>query len=324
MDMMEHGSNVWLPAGTRTPGGANHPEAVVGMDFPALPSETDVVKVGVIDTGFVLEDGKPHPGFGDHVSFDPDKDADVLLHGHRDRDQPGRYLADADGHGTFVTGLILREAPRARVVMCGVLDKGNAQRSHGLEARDDALVADAVSQLAADSAVQVINLSFSGGVFPEEPTSLRDVLDRLDDRIAVVAAAGNDSSDTEAWPAAFERVIAVGALNLHELTGAGTPKLASFSNSGRWVNAYASGVDVVGPFVFFEESGPDIYGIRAPQHFEGSAKWSGTSFAAALVSGQIARIAIDRHCTGKEAAVRVLQGSQTIFDGDAVWVRGVD
>ena len=136
----------------------------------------------------------------------------------------------------------------------------------------------------------------------------------------MVAAAGNDASDTETWPAAFPGVIAVGALDL-TATFIGTPPLARFSNYGTWVDAYASGVSVLGPFVDFKETGPAIYEIREPQDFTGWAKWSGTSFAAAIVSGRIAQTAIEHHINGQQAADRVLAQSPRIFQGDKAWVR---
>ena len=323
MDIIRHG-NHFRPAGARTPGGASYPKAVEGKGLPALPAiepSARTVAVGVVDTGIVLDrdSHQPHPWFAGHVTFG-EHDDDPLEQGHRDRYEP-HYLADADGHGTFVTGLILNEAQTAQIIMRGVLDKGDAQRARGLDSRDDAAVAEAVRRLGADDAVQVINLSFAGGVFEDgrNAAGLAEVLRDLPGRIAVVAAAGNDASDTPTWPAAFERVIAVGALDL-TATHFGGPPLAQFSNCGSWVNAYASGVDVLGPFVTFKETGSDVYGIHPPQDFTGWATWSGTSFAAAIVSGRIAQTAIKQGISGQQAADLVLGQSPNIFDGNAVWV----
>jgi hypothetical protein len=340
MDIMEHGHYFFpaaLIAGARAPGGADHPHAV-DETFPPLPPATGI-RVGVIDTGIALnEAGEAHSWFGDHVSF-TEQDTDPLKEGHYDRYEAG-YLADADGHGTFVTGLILSEAPTARVTMCGVLDKGgDALRRNGLEQRDDAEVAKALSRLADDPEVQVINLSFAGGVFPNVPSSVQEVLSSLPGRLAVVAAAGNGRSvdgedvgtEDPVWPATFEKVISVGALDEQVLIHPGaTPQRARFSNYGKWVDAYASGVHVLGPFVYYKENArPDPDGTRGltpghrwPQSFTGWARWSGTSFAAALVSGRIAQTAIERGITGAEAAQVVLCGSQKIFNDHTVWVRG--
>jgi subtilisin family serine protease len=319
MDMMDH-RRFFSPAVGRTPGGSDFPVAV-DEAFPPLPSAT-AVTVGVIDTGLVLDEAhRPHPWFGDHVSFG-ERDIDPLGQGRGDLDEIGQ-LADADGHGTFVTGLILREAPRVRVSMCGVLDRGH-DSGNGLAADDDALVAEAVRSLAHDG-VHVINLSFGGGVFTDAavPANLGWALDELDPRIAVVAAAGNDASFREVWPAAFPQVISVGALDERRLIPPhATPPRAPFSNYGNWVNAYAAGVQVLGPFVDFDETGGDLCGVRPPQHFRGWARWSGTSFAAATVSGRIAQTVVELGVTGAEAAEIVLRESRTITDDGAVWVRG--
>jgi subtilisin family serine protease len=317
MDMMDQRGFFPLVVG-RTPGGVDYPVAV-NEDFPPLPPAGNVT-VGVVDTGVVLNaDGSPHPWFGDHVSYS-NQDEDVLGVGRGDATGQG-FVADADGHGTFVTGLILREAPRARVTMRGVLDKTDTAGDDTLGAEDDARAAAAVRSLGRDDAVQVINLSFGGGVFTSEtvPANLGDALEKLHPRIAVVAAAGNDGSDNPVWPAAFPRVISVGALDGSRLRPAGaTPPLAAFSNYGSWVKAYAAGVQVLGPFVDIDETGGDLFG-RPRQSFRGWARWSGTSFAAATVSGRIAQTAIELGVTGAAAAHIVLHEARWIGKDAAVW-----
>ena len=73
-----------------------------------------------------------------------------------------------------------------------------------------------------------------------------------------------------------------------ELTGTGkkTPRPAPFSNFGDWVDVCADGVDVVSSF----EAKPyqDSSAPYKVQQFNGEAVWSGTSFAAAHVSGRVA------------------------------------
>ena len=330
MDIMRHGHDLFRPAGTRTPGGAVHPAAtndpLPPLFDPLSPllGMTSIVTVGVVDTGLALgDDHLPDPWFGDHVSF-REQDNDPYPQGHCDRHEPG-YLADADGHGTFVTGLILSEARKARVIMRGVLDK-DGDRANGLIDRDDVMVAEAVRELAGIDDVKVINLSFAGGVFAEMPEKLNEAIQAAihNKRVAVVAAAGNGASDERVYPAAFEEVIAVGALD-RLLPLEETPALAEFSNCGDWVDAYAVGVNLLGPYVHFPETGANTYGIREPQQFQGWARWSGTSFAAAIVSGRIAKKAIDNpELSGAEAATKVLDESGYIFGNRARWVRGAN
>jgi subtilisin family serine protease len=318
MDIMKHRHRFAPASGGRTPGGADHPVAV-DEALPQLPPATRVT-VGVVDTGLVLdgEGDQPHPWFGDHV-FWFEQERDRLEHGHRDRHEPG-YLADADGHGTFVTGVILREAPTARVIMRGVLDTADDGRQ-ALGGHDDSNVAMAVSELAGDAEVRVINLSFAGGVFSNETSNLYEVIQAIHPRVAVVAAAGNGASDVPVWPAAYDEVISVGALDESgSFTSEGTPPLAKFSNCGDWVDAYSAGVQVLGPFANFKETGHDIYGIRPPQQFRGWAQWSGTSFASAMVSGRIAQMAIENDMNGADAAQKVLREAPKIFGDKAVWI----
>jgi hypothetical protein len=321
---MVHDSAI-TPEHARTPGGADYAVAV-DEAVPPLPPVGDVAVV-VIDTGLVVDaDHQPHPWFGNHVSIGPE-DEDPLEQGRGADDEPG-YLAPADGHGTFVTGLILREAPTARVIMCGILDKADLGADGRLGNNVDVAVADAVRSLGDRrdiDDIKVINLSFGGGEFRAEgdARSLGEALRELNERqpgIAVVASAGNGAGKDPVWPAALPGVISVGALDEQRVIPVGAiPPRATFSNHGHWVNAYASGVQVLGPFVDFEETGTDVK--RPRQHFRGWARWSGTSFSAATVSGRIARMAIDRRATGKDAAEAVLGSAPIINSHGAVWVR---
>lgn len=245
-----------LPEGGRVGGLGSYPVPTrILKDL--LPHTPDApVKVGVVDTGLVLTDGEPHPWLAGHVVFDPDTDADNIA-----ADDPQRTR----GHGTFVTGLILDEAPRAVVHVKGVLDKdtGNAE--------DDA-VARAIHELA-QQGVRIVNLSFSGdGWEADTPPAIAEAIAALGDGAVVVAAAGNSATQRPFYPAAMPStdngpaIIAVGAL----ADDPNKARIAEFSNYGSWVRLYASGEHLTGPYA------------------NGWALWSGTSFAAAVVTGKIA------------------------------------
>ncbi|QIM22537.1 S8/S53 family peptidase [Phycicoccus sp. HDW14] len=267
--------------------------------------------MGVVDTGVLL--GWPgrttHPWLSGHVSICPEDDEDRLL-----APGPGVLptLRPGDGHGTLVAGLVLKEAPRARVRMHAAIDTGTVGPD-GFGDTEDRMVAAAIRSLALDPRVQVVNLSFGGGVFDDRtgpPALIRAALEEVDlDRVAVVAAAGNDPSGLRTWPAAFDGVIAVGAWESGGLDGY---RPAGFSNRGSWVQAYAPGVEVVGPYVdqrTFGLPGPaaeaDAAGALA--WFHGWAVGEGTSFAAATLSGRIAAHALEHGITGADAAVRILR-----------------
>jgi hypothetical protein len=187
------------------------------------------------------------------------------------------------GHGTFAAGMVLQCAPGAKVL---------AKRVFG----GDGLVSD--TQLGAalralPAGIHVINLSLGGAThnnvgLPDTQAALQ-VLSQRQPRPVVVAAAGNDGTTEETWPAAFNNVIAVGA---QEAPGGGR---ACFSNHGSWVNACAMGRSVVS--TFFENLNTTPQPIPptcladpppGPEQFQGFATWSGTSFAAPCVAGAIA------------------------------------
>ncbi|GAA4219924.1 subtilisin family serine protease [Streptosporangium album] len=197
-----------------------------------------------------------------------------------DSDGDGRLDAQA-GHGTFIAGLVLRSAPGVRVRPLRVLN------SHGIG--DEAGVLRALARLRNDPP-QVLNLSFGGHTFDDHPSPLMEAALRELTDTAVVACAGNTASDRPFWPAALPEVIAVGALDASEETR------APFSAHGPWVNACARGEWLTSSFIEYEA-------------FRGYACWSGTSFAAAVVSGAIAAAAGSR--TPKEAAAHILDPART-------------
>jgi subtilisin family serine protease len=234
----------------------------------------------VVDTGIVLP---AHPWIKGHLVEQFEED-DVAP---RSREVQGEF----HGHGTCVAGLIAREAPTSRIRMFGAL------RS---EEPDDDAVAQAIMDLAKIHDVELVNLSFGGHVFEfGVPPGIEAALASLDRRVVVVAAAGNSGSGRKAFPAAIDpdrmhaRMIAVGAAS-----GTG-PLVAEFSNHGRWVHCYADGEKILAPYLS-----------------DGWALWSGTSMAAAIVTGRIARVRAEHpNLTTREAAERVLRGPQILVWG---------
>jgi membrane-anchored mycosin MYCP len=203
------------------------------------------------------------------------------------------------GHATFVTGLILSQAPGATVEVRRALnDQGEA---------DSWTVAQEIVRLGR-SGVDVLNLSFACYTDDgQAPAVLATAIDRLDPKIVVVAAAGNhadappeqtdgvDMRGVPAWPAALEDGIAVGAVDQ-------AGRRAGFSPAAPWVDLYARGVEVRSTFL----SQALAPGKSAPTPFGGWASWTGTSFAAALVSGAIAASTQPGRTTSKEAAADIL------------------
>ncbi|GLW07922.1 serine protease [Microtetraspora sp. NBRC 13810] len=233
------------------------------------------VTVALFDTGI-----DPHPWwmgrpwFAEHGDVGEHLDADADL-----------TLDLQAGHGTFVAGLVLRRAPGARLRVTRTLD------SHGFG--DEALLLHALARLRREPP-QVLNLSFGGHTWDDLPSPLvADALARLPGT-AVVACAGNTASTRPVWPAALPGVIAVGAL---DDTGA---RPASFSARGPWVDACARGEWLTSSFLY-------------AAGFEGYARWSGTSFAAAAVTGEIAAAAA-RMPVGEAVGHVISSGGREIPD----------
>lgn len=246
--------------------------------IPPADADPDCV-VGVLDSGVRLV---AHPLAAEHgeLALDPRVDEDRL-----DQKPVDGLLDDADVHGSFIADLIRLLAPGAGVRVGRVLLGGIA---------DEVEIAQGIERMRA-AGVQVLNLSLYGYTDRDrEPVILRRALDRLPASTAVVAAAGNNGLERRTWPAASERVIGVGAVDMRH----GSPRPAEFSNRGPWVDACADGVDVLSSYVDLQEAGD------GGQHFTGTARWSGTSFAAPRVAAAIMRRVMEQGGGDAEGAAR--------------------
>lgn len=250
-------------------GGPAEPAEVTDIQFPPR-RDTDAagrgVIIGVVDSGIVGHPWLDGSFLATPGSIDPlDEDSD-------------KQLDPQAGHGTFVTGLILREAPAAVVRVVRAFDMAGYVR---IRRAANAIVE--LDELGAD----VINLSFGRHTRRNRPPlAHRKALSKIRDTTVVVAAAGNhkvgdkehaEQPRREFWPAAIESVVAVAAL---DTVRRDRVQLASFSNIGDWVDVAAPGTKVVGTYVTF-------------RRFAGWARWSGTSFAAPTVAGRIAAAMTD-------------------------------
>lgn len=313
-----------VPGAVLVPGapiaGIDYPEAVVIDPEPApleMVGSADPVRVGLIDTGIVRQGGETHPWFSDHLDFDPIGDVDPL-----DTDLDG-MVDTADAHGTFVAGLILNEARAVTVKVLRVLDDGLG---------DDTAVAAAIGLLVEDG-IRLINLSFGGTALEDSPPRVIEyALRKLPPEVVVVCSAGNFGDTRPHWPGAFPTVTAVGAVDESAWSDrTAPPRIALSSTRGSWVDAYAAGVKVVGPYCWFSESAASAETRGRPaQDFTGWARWSGTSFAAATVTGRIAQaMQTDRSLSAPAARDQVLDvvDAHMIDDGlghKRPWVAGVD
>ncbi|WP_248960012.1 S8/S53 family peptidase [Sphaerisporangium perillae] len=250
------------------------PEPVDAADIPqVLLSSPDAgrgVRVGVVDT----PRAPAEPGTFEH---------------------PVPYRA---GHAEFVSSLIRREALAAEIFVEGVLDATTGRADSWDTAR-------AMLRLAATRKLDILNLSFgcytlSGG----PPLVIARAIERLGRQVLVVAAAGNHGAldhltagrtgRSACWPAAIPPVVAVGAVDDSGSSPPWSPDLP-------WVTCLAPGVDVIGSYLRGEV---DVDGkVRS---FDGHARWSGTSFSAALVTGAVAGRTVPGSVSPQQALAQLL------------------
>lgn len=224
------------------------------------------VRVSVVDTGWWEPAGRTIPWLDD-VEGDPEFVNPVDIHAYA-------------GHGTFVSGVVRCMAPATAIEVEGFLPHGGAvYESDICRELNEALTDEDHPDLISISAGTYTRKNL--GLLAFEALARRHRLIDGEKAPLVIGAAGNDTSTREFYPAAYRWVLGVGALD-----DDGT--VCDFSNTGRWVDVYAHGRDLVNAF-------PDgAYTCHEPlhagevRHFKGMAQWSGTSFATPLVSGLIA------------------------------------
>ncbi len=220
------------------------------------------VRIGVIDSGI-----NPHPDL-----------ADKLVRGHNyitDAVDPDD-TSDAYGHGTRVAGLIAAAAPDAEIVPLKITNSGSVNVTQ---------LCRAIYGGIDDFGCDVLNLSL--GV-PYERDSLREAIEYAAGKgVTVVAATGNDGTAELYYPAAYDSVIGVSAVD-----SAGAVSVRSNHNES--VMIAAPGVDV-----------------RMTTHRGGYVTESGCSYAVPYVSAAAAILkGIDKSLTNEEL-LRILAETAT-------------
>lgn len=209
----------------------------------------ELVKVAVVDTGCDFN----HEALSDRI-----KERTHNFCGYNNSSM------DDHRHGTHVASTILEIAPKAEIVPIKVLspvDGKNAWLIAGLEhlvSRDD---------------IDVVNMSLSGTlkVGSEDYNKIHSAIKALVDKnVFVVVASGNTGKESERYPAFFEEVTTVGAVDINK-------NVALFSTESNHVDMCQVGVDLVGA---------KLGG--------GYVKMSGTSMATPMVAG-IAALLIDKY-----------------------------
>lgn len=219
------------------------------------------------------------------------------------------------GHGTFIAGLVHQRCPDARILSVRVVQPdGVIDEYDVLQALCMLWVRQGLA-LAEDRPADLVDVvSLSLGYYHEEPSDaavdplmLAPLRALAQLGVLVVVSAGNDATSRPIFPAAFAPhpggpvtatpvtevpLVAVGALNPD-----GTAAL--FSNDGPWVRAWRPGAAIIStvPTTFdggqqassrVVEDGQVRSSIDPDNFASGFATWSGTSFAAPILAGDLA------------------------------------
>lgn len=200
---------------------------------------------------------------------------------------------DEVGHGTHVAGIAAAATNNRRGVAGGC---PNCQllvaKSVGQFGGNDADIARGINWTVNNGA-DVVNFSLGG---PQRSTTLERAVNRAWSQGAVVvAAAGNDGDGTRNYPAAYPRVMAVGATNASD-------RRARFSNRGKWLSVTAPGVGIVStvPGNSYERqagtsmASPNVAGL--------AGLLASRNLSNAQVRGRIQNTAVDLGSSGKDAA----------------------
>jgi len=173
-------------------------------------------------------------------------------------------ITDVDGHGTMVSGIIAAAANNG-IGIVGVAPNVSIMPLKVLsESGENWAEINSAIRYAADNGARVISMSF-GGNYSRLSRATEAAIDYAYGRGCVlVAGAGNDNSSELFYPAAYDHVIAVSAIDQMD-------KRASFSNYGGYIDFCAPGVDI-------------LTTIKGGEYTNGS----GTSFSTPFVTGVVA------------------------------------
>ncbi|CUR59953.1 putative Peptidase S8 and S53 subtilisin kexin sedolisin [metagenome] len=217
----------------------------------------------------------------------------------------GPDLRPYAGHGTFIAGVIRCLAPHTDIFVegfcIGGVGGGGILESEIVLQLEEAMTHDPrVINLSAGCRTRMDLPSVAFETFYE--TSLKGA------DCVLVAAAGNDSTAAPFWPAASPWAVGVGSLDRDG-------RISEFSNYGVSADVYALGRNLVNAFpdgTFVCHETPDKGDVR--EFRTGMARWSGTSFAAPVVAGLIAR---EISATGSSAAeARDKALARAVYDSD--------
>ncbi|VUC22847.1 unnamed protein product [Clonostachys rosea] len=202
----------------------------------------------VVDTGVYIQhgefEGRAHLGYNAY---------------------PGTPFVDQHGHGTHCAGTIAGKtygvAKKANIMAVKVFGSGGTTSTEILIDGFEWAVKN-ITNTPGRTGRSVISMSLGGGYSLATNTALKNAYNRYG--ILTVVAAGNSNLDAQNFsPASEPTAITVGAIDSRN-------RRASFSNTGRCLDLFAPGVDVLSSYI---------------GHAQAWARYSGTSMACPHVSG---------------------------------------
>ena len=238
----------------------------MGMAWERTSSALTQVKVAVLDTGVDAN----HEDLKDSLAINTSGGGKVLgkrffVDGSGKQGSDDNFTDEA-GHGTHISGIIAAKTNNS----LGVAGIASTARIMPVKVLDDIGFGDDGSialglMWAADNGARIINMSLAG---PTPSKTLGEAVKYAQGKgVLIVAATGNDGSGTPNYPAAYEGVIGVGAVD-------GKDAWIHQSNFGQHVDVVAPGVSIISTFL-------------ASQSYDGQPYEtnSGTSMATGVVSG---------------------------------------
>lgn len=290
-------AHVNVAGGTVSHGGGPDPSPSAPPP-PRAGRAGEGVVVGILDTGLVA-----HPAFaGRRLAA-----ADLL-----ERRESYPYAA---GHATFVAGLVLERAPGATLRASECLGP-DGQSTSWQVAKD-------IVRLGRQG-VDIINLSLVCYTADRRPPlALATAIDRLDPRVLVVACAGNHGDDAldisdeahrqPSWPAALDDVVAVGSARRSPLQDGPGHELDPFTPpDAPWIDILTQGNDVTSTYFFGATPEGEV--------FDGGARWGGTSFSAARLTGRVAAEASALGVPPRQAYQSLIAPLRPARVADGVWL----
>jgi hypothetical protein len=183
------------------------------------------------------------------------------------------------GHATFIAGIIRRVAPDAQVLSVKVMDDLGQVNEENVVAALEWLLGHVTAGATVDVALLAFGRRVANG---EDHTNSAERVSKAiealaDHGVRVVISAGNGGNTDPVFPASHARAAGDHAVSVGAGLSMDFPE--QYSSRGDWVTDWRLGGDVVSLMPLTPT--PSVHG-------NGFARWSGTSFAAAIRAAEYA------------------------------------